>query len=202
MDTRVMDRPAVVHDKDFIMIYHGLDKDLCSAVIDLFNQDDNKCRGKIGRSGADSHFEEIKNSWDLEIPHEGPWRDVFQKIHPNIQACVSDYLSRSPILKSFPLQATGYKIQMYHRQQGYFRWHADAVGKNARDRVAAMILYLNDVEKGGETEFFHQGIKFSPRTGNLLMFPTGWNYMHCGHVPESSDKYIISSFVKINDRSG
>lgn len=191
--------PEVVHDKDFIVVYRALDATLCKAIIDVFDQDKSKWRGKIGRSDGVSRQEETKSSWDLEITNEGDWENIFQKIHPPIQTCVTDYLARSPILKSFPLLATGYKIQMYPKQQGYFRWHADSLGRNARNRVAAMVLYLNDVEQGGETEFFHQHIKIAPKAGYLVMFPAGWNYMHCGHVPESNDKYIISSFIKIND---
>lgn len=192
--------PEVIHDKDFIVVYRGLEQELCNAVIELFNSDPNKWRGKIGRKeDVYSYKEDTKNSWDLEILNEGAWKNIFQQIHPGIHACLADYLSRSPVLKSFPLQVTGYKIQMYPKNEGYFRWHADSLGRNARNRVAAMVLYLNDVEQGGETEFFHQNLKIAPRAGNLLLFPAGWNYMHCGHTPESNDKYIISSFIKIND---
>jgi hypothetical protein len=190
----------VVYDQDFIVVYRGLDEELCRSVVDLFDRDKSKWRGKIIRSGGDVSYEdEIKVSWDLEILNEGAWRDIFQRIHPKIEACMSDYLSRSPVLRSFDLQATGYKIQMYPKNQGYFRWHADSVGKNAGNRVVAMVLYLNDVETGGETEFFHQGIKISPKAGYLVLFPAGWNYMHCGHIPESGDKYIIQTFIKIKD---
>lgn len=192
--------PEVIYDKDFIVVYRGLDPKLCNNVIELFNSDPNKWRGKIGhKEDASVYREDTKNSWDLEILNDGEWSEVFRKIHPLIQACMMDYLSRSPILKSFPLQVTGYKIQMYPQGQGYFRWHADSLGRNARNRIAAMVLYLNDVGQGGETEFFHQNLKVAPEAGNLLLFPAGWNYMHCGHTPESNDKYIISSFIKIND---
>ncbi|PUA29255.1 MAG: hypothetical protein B0W54_01235 [Cellvibrio sp. 79] len=192
--------PEVILDKDFIVVYRGLEQELCSTIIELFNSDPNKWRGKIGRKeNTATYKEDTKNSWDLEILNDGEWRDVFQQIHPKIHACMADYLSRSPVLKSFPLQVTGYKIQMYPKNQGYFRWHADSLGRNARNRVAAMVLYLNDVAQGGETEFFHQNLKIAPKAGNLLLFPAGWNYMHCGHTPESNNKYIISSFIKIND---
>ena len=181
------------------MVYRGLDQPLCDAIIAAFNRDQNKHQGKIGRAGGTAQQAEIKSSWDLEIPDQGEWKPLFQQMHSRIQACTSHYLSASPILQSFPLQMTGYKIQMYPRQEGYFRWHADSVGKGAQSRVAAMVLYLNDVDSGGETEFFHQQVKIPPRAGNLLIFPAGWNYMHCGQVPLSADKYVISSFIKIRD---
>lgn len=189
----------IIHDQDFIVVYRGLEAELCRCIIDRFDGDAGKWRGRVGRSGGVSHQEPIKNSWDLEILNAGAWQDIFQRIHPEITGCISHYLSRSPILQSFPLQATGFKIQMYPANQGYFRWHADSAGKDSRDRVVAMILYLNDVERGGETEFFHQRLKISPRAGRLVLFPAGWNYMHCGHTPESHDKYVISTFVRIKD---
>lgn len=187
----------VIFDDDFIVIYRGLDPVLCRSVMDLFDRDEGRWRGKIGSDGDGYLEDEAKVSWDLDIRNEGVWGDIFQKIHPPISACLSDYLSRSPILQSFPLQATGYKIQMYPQNEGYFKWHADSVGGDAGDRVVAMVLYLNDVDKGGETEFFHQGVKISPRAGQLVLFPAGWNYMHCAHKPESGSKYIISTFIRV-----
>lgn len=189
----------IISAQGFIVVYRGLDKALCDAIIDLFDRDEKKWRGKIGRSGAASYDEGMKRSWDLEIRNEGAWADVFQRVHPRISACMSHYLSSSPVLQSFDLEGTGYKIQMYPKNEGYFRWHADAVGKYARDRVAASVLYLNDVAKGGETEFFHQRMKISPKAGNLVIFPAGWDFMHCAHKPESGDKYIISAFMRIKD---
>ncbi|MCB5188153.1 2OG-Fe(II) oxygenase [Methylobacillus caricis] len=187
----------IVYDQDFIVVYQGLDEGLCGSIVDLFDQDKGKWRGKVDRSGGALYEAETKRSWDLEIVNEGNWQDIFQRVHPKIEACISHYISRSPILEAFDLQATGYKIQMYPKNQGYFRWHADSIGGDTGDRVVAMVLYLNDVEKGGETEFFHQGIKISPKAGYLVLFPAGWNYMHCGHMPISGDKYIISTFIKV-----
>lgn len=186
-----------LHDRDFITIYPGLDEASCRAVIERFDRDEGKRQGRIGGPGQAVEARQTKRSWDLEIRHDGDWREIFQRIHPRIQACIAHYLSRSPILQSFDLQVTGYKIQMYPRGEGRFDWHADSVGGSTGDRVVAMVLYLNDVERGGETEFFHQGLKIRPRAGQLVLFPAGWNYMHCGHVPESGDKYVISMFIRI-----
>jgi Rps23 Pro-64 3,4-dihydroxylase Tpa1-like proline 4-hydroxylase len=187
----------IIYNQDFITIYQGLDKELCRTIIEMFDSDPSKWRGKIGSSKEAYHEDDAKVSWDLEILNQGNWQAIFQNIQPKIERCMSEYIARSPILSSFALQASGFKIQMYPQNEGYFRWHADAVGGSSGDRVVAMVLYLNDVAKGGETEFFHQEIKVTPRAGHLVLFPAGWNYMHCAHKPESGNKYIISTFIKI-----
>lgn len=198
-----MNPADLIYDQEMIAVYQALDTELCRSVIRLFDQDESRWRGKVvGRAGDVSCEEEIKNSWDLEIHEKGVWRDIFQRIHTKVQPCMSHYLSRSPVLQSFALQATGYKIQMYPRNEGYFHWHADSIGQHNGNRVAAMVLYLNDVEKGGETEFFHQKMKVVPKAGCLMLFPTGWNYMHSGHTPESADKYIIQTFITIKNDLG
>ena len=191
---------GVLFDRDFITLYQGLEPEVCRAIVDRFARDDGKTHGRVYRQGEVlSEDAAVKNSWDLEIRDEGEWRDIFRAIHPRIQACIAHYLSRSPILQSFDLQATGYKIQMYPKGEGFFRWHADATGRGVQSRQVAMILYLNDVAEGGETEFFHQGIKVAPRAGQLLLFPTAWNYMHRGEMPVSNDKVIVQTFVRIKD---
>jgi hypothetical protein len=186
----------VVQDHDLITVYRALDAPLCRAVIDFFDRDESRWRGKVvTQTGSVAPQQEIKSSWDLEILNQGASGDLFQAIHAKTQPCMTHYLSRSPVLKSFKLQGSGYKIQMYPKNEGYFRWHADSIGQHNGNRVVAMILYLTDVEKGGETEFLHQETRIAPKAGHLVLFPTGWNYVHCGRVPESGDKYIIQTFI-------
>jgi hypothetical protein len=53
--------------------------------------------------------------------------------------------------------------------------------------------YLNDVEEGGETEFFGN-YKIKPETGKFVLFPATWTYPHAALVPRSGDKYIITGW--------
>ncbi|WP_226665366.1 2OG-Fe(II) oxygenase family protein [Microbulbifer aggregans] len=95
-------------------------------------------------------------------------------------------------------------INMQHYRQssgGYHHWHSEHY-PHPRDpqqkslhRVLFWLLYLNDVEEGGETEFFYQGSKIKPRQGRLLLSPCSFTHTHRGNVPVSNDKYILTSWV-------
>jgi hypothetical protein len=94
-------------------------------------------------------------------------------------------------------------IQKYPRQQGgYHHWHseicADSKDCETLHRALFFILYLNDVDEGGETEFFYQDQKVSPRKGSIILSPAGFTHTHKGHVPVSNDKWIATSWVMFN----
>lgn len=90
-------------------------------------------------------------------------------------------------------------ILKYKAREGYYRhWHAevfpDAAGE-ALHRVLFYIYYLNDVEVGGETEFYFYGMKVAPRRGRLVIAPAAFTHTHRGNLPESGDKYILTSWL-------
>lgn len=75
-----------------------------------------------------------------------------------------------------------------------FQPHFDSV-HDVSNRYLVFLWYLNDVETGGETAFPQLGLKVGARAGRLLMFPPYWMYQHAGLAPESSDKYILSTYL-------
>ena len=190
--------PKLVYTQDFFSIYDAIDAETCSQIVSLFDSEEGKSQGKtVDADGSETITSYAKNSFDFVLADKGNWSAIFKSIDPIIDQCIGHYISSSPVLRAFKLCSTGYKIQMYPKGEGFFNWHADSLSETTRNRVLAMVCYLNDVEKGGETEFHHQKLKFSPKAGHLLFFPTGWNYMHRGNKPESCGKYIISAFVEV-----
>lgn len=96
----------------------------------------------------------------------------------------------------------GINMQHYTRRSGgYHHWHSEHYphpsdpGQKSLHRVLFWLLYLNDVEQGGETEFFYQGAKIKPRQGRLILSPCSFTHTHRGNVPVSDDKYILTSWV-------
>ncbi len=96
-------------------------------------------------------------------------------------------------------------VQKYNQNVGgYHHWHSENYPQKndpkgeALHRVLLFMYYLNDVKEGGETEFFYQDKKFSPKRGQLLIAPSGFTHTHKGNVPISDNKYILTSWVLFN----
>ena len=116
-------------------------------------------------------------------------------IRGDAPAARSAVAAQFPSLQVWPLSCTGYKIQHYRENEGHFKWHFDALGRGAWERQMAMVAFLNSVAAGGETCFHRQSLKVKPVAGDAVFFPTIWTHMHCGEIPRSEDKYIVSSFL-------
>jgi hypothetical protein len=174
-----------------------ISQELCGRCIELYEQDPHKHSGYTASVAGDRQLEaDVKVSTDLGIDPEGIWKPVFLELHAAVTAVVQSIAAQFTALQVAPLQCTGYKIQHYAKDQGHFRWHFDALGPGGWERQLAVIIYLNSVAEGGETSFYRQDLKVKPAAGSALFFPTFWTHMHCGEVPRSGDKYVISSFIR------
>jgi hypothetical protein len=170
--------------------------DLCRTIIEIYQRDPRKRAGCILSGHGEKELQdEVKVSTDLEIIKGGAWTAAFDELNLAVNTAVLDVVAQCPSLQAWPLWWTGYKIQHYRKDQGHFKWHFDALGPGTWHRQIAMIIYLNSVEEGGETCFHRQSLRIKPVAGDALFFPTFWTHAHCGEVPRSEDKYIISSFV-------
>ncbi|MCL1142933.1 2OG-Fe(II) oxygenase [Shewanella gaetbuli] len=96
-------------------------------------------------------------------------------------------------------------INIQHYQKaigGYPHWHSEQfpqIGHNeALHRVVLYMFYLNDVEEGGETEFYYQQRKIKPTKGTMVIAPAAFTHSHRGNVPISDDKFIATSWIMFN----
>lgn len=76
----------------------------------------------------------------------------------------------------------------------YYNPHCDA-GPNV-PRVISALLYLNDVEEGGETEFINFGASIKPKAGRLVIFPSNYAYTHAARLPKSGNKYVAVFWMR------
>ena len=82
---------------------------------------------------------------------------------------------------------------------GYHHWHSEIYPREANcetlHRVLLFMFFLNDVQEGGETEFKYQQQKVKPKRGRMVIAPAGFTHTHKGCVPETADKYIVTSWI-------
>lgn len=81
-------------------------------------------------------------------------------------------------------------------QVGFAPFHIEqASGGADSDRFLVWMIYLNDVDDGGETEFLYQRTKYKPSTGDMLVWPAGCTHPHRGNPPYSNDKYVLTGWL-------
>jgi len=109
-----------------------------------------------------------------------------------------NYLNAIPVVPlGHEISSASYCVRIYKKGEGFFDTHVDNIGGSnpLSDRLFAHILYLNDVKKGGETEFPNLGVSVPPKKGMSLMFPCNFMYRHRGLIPQSHHKYVATAFI-------
>jgi len=181
--------------KEFIGIYeNSFTKKECDDTIKLFEKyhklNYTYSRSDLHRIDDTSiHVEPtIELDWDLEFISNFQKR-LYNYIYPL-------YNNQYPILQELKKHKSKYiKIQKTCPTQGYHIWHCEHDAEFS-DRVLSWILYLNDVEEGGETEFLYQSLRFKPKTGTFILFPAYFTHTHRGNPPLSGVKYIATGWIE------
>lgn len=109
-----------------------------------------------------------------------------------------EYSQKFSALKDFaPHNIYDIKIQRTTPGQGYHIWHTEVISRENCNRILVFMLYLNDVEEGGETEFLYMRRRVKPKKNRLVLWPAGFTHVHRGNPPISNDKYIITGWVEL-----
>ena len=198
---QVMNRPDLPWDDsvgDHIRILDGvLDHAICDDCIDIF--DDLEHRGLCHtRRELGKHYGQMSDTsmyWtEMDAMIHRPMQDIGDWIHNEV---IESWQIKYPIIDSGQYQGlynAQMKMQKTRPGEGYHNWHFEG-GSTAYDRnsILAWMVYLNDVEEGGETEWLYQSRRVEPKMGRLVFCPAYFTHTHRGQTPISNDKYIITS---------
>lgn len=88
---------------------------------------------------------------------------------------------------------------------GYYVSHADSCQRDeetktwykVNDRDLSLLMYINDDYTGGGLTFTRFNCRFTPKVGDVLVFPSDHRYEHCAHVVDSGFRYAIVSWGAI-----
>ena len=182
---------------------NALPRELCDQIIEKFERDPNKSRGKVGYGDIN---DEVKKTIDLHYDYENDveWKSIHRKLEMHFQVAFDEYtkylyekVTHNSVfdnLTRIETVRTGFQLQKYDVGD-YFEWHIDDL--EARKRIITYIIYFNTLKKedGGYTEFFNSK-KVQPIAGNILFFPSTWTYPHRGAPLKDKVKYIATGFIE------
>ena len=150
----------------------------------------------------------VKSSMDFNFSPEtckelgvnsSVFESTYMSIRDGLSSAIALYIEAYPELhQSEGLYDSGFRLQHYQKNGGYYRRHHDGAPWDQdpfNRRVFAVIIYLNDVARGGGTIFPEHDLTVNAVKGRIALFPSTWTHPHSGRVPVSGDKWIISSFI-------
>lgn len=191
--------------KDFVYVRKNVfTKEFCDSIIADFESRPTK--QSEGQSGAGVNTD-VKKSLDLNLLSEPDMREkytkqIFQGFNQTVREFVfslPDQDKFEPFHFIFNNNNTNYDIcqmQKYKKGEGHYNaFHYEADQLLTTKRQFVFILYLNDVQEGGETELLYGGSKIKPEVGSVLVHPAAFPFVHKGHMPISDDKYIITTWL-------
>jgi len=177
-----------------IEIYHNaLANEECDILIQQFEDDPNREKGRIIAYGIVKPFPQYKQSTDLTLNKDS--HEYNQIIMPSLVKHLDKYCEKYPHLNTLSkwTASSKYNIQKYDDGQGYFMLHCEQDALMPF-RILAWMYYLNDAECG--TEFPYQEITLNATKGDLAIWPAFWTHPHKGVTPNIGTKYICTGWVE------
>ena len=189
----------------------SLSTDLCIEIINKFDMSDKSYKGYV-QKGVDL---QIKDTKDLVVDRmDKEWSEIHKTLDRELKYNIANYLKSMNDIEDFKkeynnsvyddykiflpedLSSEFFMVQKYTKNIGRYIYHNDfRLDFNTKmGRAITFLWYLNDVEMGGET-VFEGKYKIKPETGKLILFPSSWTYPHCGKMPISDNKYIITGWI-------
>lgn len=184
-----------------IFLYDFLDHETCDYMINLSEKNNEYKRGCVYNEDGTSRID--ANRTNDAFAFNENYNETVMKINEKISDTCNWYRKR----------ANGLNILRYSEGQK-FKWHNDfhvkkftAVKEKYGQRCATMVIYLNDVEKGGETVFRHLKKIIKPQKGCALF----WNYdfdndpekakltEHGGNTVQKGTKYVMTKWFVQKD---
>ena len=195
--------------KDFIYEKeNSLSEDICNKFINYYEENEDlisedllisrnnkniKNLNKRNSKGIDIHF------FDKYIILKDVLDDVKKELFENIIIYFHTLINKNIIVNELDkISINTISIHKYNINEGFFSYHQDYTKTytktDEKKRFISFIWYLNDVDEGGETEFFGY-YKIKPKKGKLLLFPSDWLFPHSSKKSISDNKYILSGWI-------
>tara|TARA_R100000908_G_C3754938_1_gene149309 strand:+ start:2503 stop:3087 length:585 start_codon:yes stop_codon:yes gene_type:complete len=168
----------------------------CKKLIEIFEkQKDTKAYTRLDGEGVPKA---AKDDVAITFSKDNNWPKEIHSMCKHLTEALGEYIKVTDFINltsASDLHFTNIKIQKTKPGGGYHVWHVERSHESfSCKRALVWTMYLNDVKKGGETEFLNQNERIEPKAGRICIFPADFPYVHRGNPPLQEDKYILTSW--------
>lgn len=172
----------------------------CAEIIRL-----TKTKLRPSEVAAESGYEGFRTSSTCDLTYLN--HDAADRTDQKIIDCLGVDIGTTEII-----QAQHYAVgQQFKAHHDYFEPGTDGYLKYSKDggqRTWTFMVYLNQECEGGETEFPHLGLKFTPKTGTAIIWNNllsdgviNPNTLHQAHPIISGEKVVITKWFREENRN-
>jgi hypothetical protein len=179
----------------FIGQYYVEDLSICDELISYHKNSETQIQGKCASEGMLIGVDKsIKDSTDVVLEESVVTQAYCTELQALLTKYLDEYMYANQVAKFGITDIIN--IQHYLPSQGYHKFHCERSSKvePMASRHLAFMTYLNDVNDGGETEFFYQELKVKPKKGLTLIWPSDWTHTHRGITSNTEEKYIVTGW--------
>ena len=175
------------------------DLSICDGLIEYHKNSVEYKRRVQGPASGYRWKETSKVSTDAII-HPGSQNNIIQKYNSEVISATQIYCKKYSLENLFQIGIKEpFNIQHYAPNEGFFNWHCERSYYQSHQRALVFMTYLNDVEDGGETEFYYQQLKIKPVKGKMVIWPPDFTHKHRGITSPTQEKYIATGWMNFFD---
>ena len=179
----------------FIETYSLKNQSLCNDIINFFDESpDLHYTGEVGENTVDLKHKDCSQC-NLNSNNE-----LYQSYTSELVEILKDYCEKYTFVDYYapwgiiePVNIKKYSPPA----QAFHGWHTERAAPIMPVclRNLVFMTYLNDVDDCGETEYFYQNLKISPKKGKTVIWPADWTYTHRGLPSPTQTKYIVTGWL-------
>ena len=189
---------------DFIGVFDNVvTNEYCDSLIDFFDRIQNIGKTVSRKKFSNAPSNQKDNSIYFYMNETDPLiiDQAHNQIYPFVEAiqkCYSLYVEKYGTIVDLERHVLNpdIKLQKTLPGEGYHIWHCEVNNISAARRFVLCMLYLNDVNEGGETEFLYQHKRIKPVKGRVVICPTAFTHTHRGNPPLNTAKYMINGWME------
>ena len=193
--------------EDFIGVFpNAVDVKYCERVIKFYKDCEKlnmtRSRGELDREGFNLNRTSLSVDNDIlflvDETNNLTSNHLINEFGKVFWECYGQYNKEYKILTSLAEHKLNIdlKIQKNEKARGYHVWHCETTDRTSCGRLLMALLFLNNVDEGGELEFLYQSKRIKPKAGTMIISPASFTHTHRGNPPISGVKYILNGWCE------